>query len=209
MSWYLWFVYSMVVLVATLLPGPAVLLSLTHGVRYGVGRAVFTVSGIIAAAVVYAMIALAGLGAALAASATLFGLVKWCGAAYLIWIGFGMLRSKGAKAEGVDAATVILTGRWRLFQKGLLVGLSNPKAIVFFTSLFPQFIPVNAVGHDYFLPMILGVIIWGYVGTMVYVFGGHSLSRLLNKPLVSRYFQKGVGAAFICSGLGLAVNANR
>lgn len=209
MSWHLWLVFSLVVLGATLAPGPSVLLALTHGVRYGSGRAFYTVTGIMVAAAIYASVALAGLGATLAASADLFIIVKWCGAAYLIWVGVGLLRSKTMDFIEVEMSPALAAGWWKLFRQGLLVGLSNPKAIIFFTSLFPQFIPADAAGSGYMAAMIAGVVLWGYVGTMAYALGGHSLTRVLRRPLVNRYFQKGVGAAFICSGVGLAAAAEQ
>jgi threonine/homoserine/homoserine lactone efflux protein len=131
--------------------------TLAQTLRHGVAGGIAAALGIVAGCVVHTLVAAFGLAALLAASATAFALVKWAGAAYLVWLAIGMLRV-GASARapigdvsgriGDDEAASVrrVTGPSlsRLFRHGLLTNVLNPKIAIFFLALLPQFIDAGA-----------------------------------------------------------------
>jgi threonine/homoserine/homoserine lactone efflux protein len=147
-------VFAATVFVVNATPGVDMMFTLTRTLRHGVAGGIPAALGIVAGCVVHTLVAAFGLAALLAASATAFALVKWAGAAYLVWLAIGMLRA-GASASasigdaGGDEATPAVQratspGLGRLFRQGLLTNVLNPKIAIFFLALLPQFIDANA-----------------------------------------------------------------
>ena len=135
MSLSTWIAFCVTETVLCLLPGPAVLLVVStaggRGLRSGLGAAL----GILAANTLYFGLSATGVVGAHAASRHLFEAIRWIGAGYLVWIGLRMLRPRPARA--VAAQPVVLA---RAFFRGFVVQVANPKAVVFFVALLPQFI---------------------------------------------------------------------
>jgi homoserine/homoserine lactone efflux protein len=144
-------IFAITELLLCLTPGPAVLLVISQAVRRGVRASTGGALGILAGNAIYFALSAVGLGALLIASKTLFTIVKFGGAAYLVYMGIVMILSK-AKALGDDVAVAAR----HHFTEGVVTQLANPKAIVFFTALLPQFI--NPHGPIALQLMILGVI---------------------------------------------------
>jgi threonine/homoserine/homoserine lactone efflux protein len=141
-------------------PGPNMLLSISHGLLHGAQRTVATACGLLIGSWVLIAASTAGFGAVLAASATAFLVVKWCGVAYLAWLGVQLWRAPPAGLvlqDGVPTTTVSLR---RLAAQGFGVALSNPKAILYFTALFPQFV-------DAARPLLPQVLILAATFTMI------------------------------------------
>lgn len=139
MTFDFWLVYLLAAVGLTLTPGPNGLLSLTHGVRFGFARAVFTVLGGIVGFVVLIAASLAGLGALLAASEMAFTVAKWIGAAYLVYLGIRLWRAPPPQVKVTADGQGGEAGAFRLFTQGFLVAVSNPKALIFFAAFLPQF----------------------------------------------------------------------
>lgn len=138
-----------------LTPGPAVLLVVSQGMRNGFKSSLRGALGVITGNTIYFALSALGLGALLLASATLFQIIKWAGAAYLIFIGLRMLFAKTHQ----QPASQDVPARKRsvkLFSHGLITQLSNPKAIVFFSALLPQFVTPGDRMIEQFV--ILGII---------------------------------------------------
>jgi homoserine/homoserine lactone efflux protein len=149
------FLFAATELALSLSPGPAVLLVVSQGMRAGARASLAGALGIIGGDLVYFAVSVLGLGAILLASQTLFLLIKAAGAVYLVYLGAKMILTTPTKTEeGPDAVTVV---PWRrLFRQGFLMQLANPKAILFFTALVPQFInPQSAPAPQFF---ILGIV---------------------------------------------------
>jgi homoserine/homoserine lactone efflux protein len=141
----LWFVYMLAAIGLSLTPGPNGLLSLTHGVRFGLARTVFTVAGGVSGFMVLVAASLAGLGALLAASEQAFNIAKWVGAAYLVYLGIRLWRAPPPQVRAPDAeGRMAEAGAARLFTQGFLVAVSNPKALIFFAAFLPQFMVPGA-----------------------------------------------------------------
>jgi homoserine/homoserine lactone efflux protein len=133
-------------------PGPAVLLIVSQGIRRGYRSSTRGAAGILTGNAIYFALSAAGLGALLIASKRVFDVLQIAGAAYLVLIGLKMLIKPGR----VDPDAIEETGNAGSFVQGLLTQLSNPKAIVFFTALLPQFIdPTRPIAIQF---LILGVI---------------------------------------------------
>lgn len=135
----LWLVYLVAAVALSLTPGPNGLLCLNHGVRYGLGRTTFTALGCVVGMSVLIGASLAGLGALMQTSETLFTAVKWLGAAYLVWLGIRLWRAEGFAADLPQGGARVRIGRANAFTQGFLVAISNPKALIFFATFLPQF----------------------------------------------------------------------
>ena len=142
MSLDTWILYTIAALGLSLTPGPSVLLSLTHGMRFGVRQTLYTALGSSCGFTVLIGASMVGLGALLAASEQAFTIAKWCGAAYLIYLGIKTWRAPGSNLQqACDSAT---NSPAKLFWQGFLVAASNPKAVIFFAAFLPQFINPTA-----------------------------------------------------------------
>jgi threonine/homoserine/homoserine lactone efflux protein len=142
-------------LVLLLVPGPAVLFIFARSLEQGRFAGFVSILGIHAATLVHIAAAALGLSALLASSALAFGVVKYAGAAYLIWLG---LRKIFGRAEAPDAtAPVKAYARWALFRDGFIVNLLNPKTALFFLAFLPQFVEVGR-GHVAMQIAVLGLL---------------------------------------------------
>jgi threonine/homoserine/homoserine lactone efflux protein len=141
-------VFALTVFVVNATPGVDMIFVLTRTLRHGAAAGIAGALGVATGCVVHTLVAAFGLAALLAASSAAFALVKYAGAAYLVWLAIGMLR-EGAAATG-KAAEIALgaasPGAWRLFRQGLLTNVLNPKVALFFLALLPQFIDADAPG---------------------------------------------------------------
>jgi homoserine/homoserine lactone efflux protein len=139
MSLKLLLVFAIAEFLLSLTPGPAVFLVVSQGMKAGFKPGLRGTFGILTGNAIYFALSALGLGALLMASATLFQITKWLGVAYLIFIGLKMLVSKNESKE-TDARVTTSRRSLKLFSQGLVTQLSNPKAVVFFTALLPQFV---------------------------------------------------------------------
>ncbi|MGE0332475.1 MAG: LysE family translocator [Ramlibacter sp.] len=133
LSTYLLYVAAVALLILT--PGPTMLMCMTNALNHGPRRAMTSVAGAVTAVLGVKLLSALGLGALLSASEAAFTAVKVAGAAYLVWLGIKTFRSGAALQLGQGAAP----GR-SFYLQGLLVGASNPKAVLFFAAFFPQFL---------------------------------------------------------------------
>jgi threonine/homoserine/homoserine lactone efflux protein len=149
------------VLVLNATPGVDLLLTVTRTAQSGVRAGAMAALGINAGCALHALAAAFGLAALLAWSATAFGLLKWAGAAYLLWLGFGMLR-KAWRASAPAAARTTTQPVPRVsaladFRRGLLTNLLNPKVALFMLAFLPQFIPATSA-HKTLAFLALGLL---------------------------------------------------
>jgi threonine/homoserine/homoserine lactone efflux protein len=207
MSFEFWFVYVTTVFVASIVPGPSMLLALSHGTRFGARRTVASALGNTTASLIQAMIAMAGLGAILSASGAVFLTIKWGGAAYLIYIGLKtwLAPSPDFQTTTAEAKQVQMSSR-QMFRQAFLVAAGNPKAIVFFTALFPQFIDPEIPPLTQFTVLLstLGVI--AFAAMMIYAFGGYQLASFLTRAQARKYFNRLIGGTFVGVGISLAAS---
>ena len=174
--------------------------SAAQGFRSGAAAAL----GVGAGCFVHVAAAALGLSALIASSAAAFTVLRWVGAAYLVWLGIGLLRGSGA-ASATDAADPRVTWR-RSFVQGFLTNALNPKVALFFLAFLPQFIETTAP-HKALAFVVLGVL-FAVNGTVVNVVFAALVARLRStfgaRPAVGRWLGRGVGALFIALGVRLA-----
>jgi len=207
MSAKFFLVYSATIFVASILPGPSMLLALTHGMKHGAKRTVASALGNVSVSLIQAAISIAGLGAVLLASEEIFNIIKWAGAAYLIYMGLGLWVSSNMivpeKTGSDQPAKVPLR---KMYLQAALVTAGNPKAIVFFTAVFPQFIDTRAAYIPQFCTLMGagGVIAFGCF--MIYAIGGQKVVALFSKAAIGKYINRIIGGTFIGAGIGLAAS---
>lgn len=126
-----------------LTPGPDVLYIISNALRSGVHAGLVAALGIVSGCFVHVFAAALGVGALLAASATAFTVLKWAGAAYLMWMGVKLLLAKGGGSSIVQAdvkGEAVAVNLWRVYRQGFLTNVLNPKVALFFLAFVPQFI---------------------------------------------------------------------
>lgn len=203
MSLDLWLVFLLASVALSLTPGPNALLCLDHGARYGLRRAGFTALGSVLAMLAMVAATLAGLGAVMAASQTLFDLVKWAGAAYLVWLGVALWRAPGVARTGLPGQMARPISPRRAFAQGAAVMLSNLKTILFFTTFLPQFLTPGLPLMPQFL--VLGTTL-GLVELTVELVLAGAAGRFA--PWLARHaraFNRTTGTAFIAIGAMVAL----
>jgi homoserine/homoserine lactone efflux protein len=148
-----WFLFCITELILCLIPGPAVLFVLSTALRRGFSCASTAAGGILASNTFYFALSASGIAAVIVASHAVFDAIKWLGAAYLIWLGVRMVFSRAAPhTDATGAASEI---RDRVFLRAFVVQSSNPKSLIFFVALLPQFIsPTLSVPRQI---LILGI----------------------------------------------------
>jgi threonine/homoserine/homoserine lactone efflux protein len=188
--------------------GPNNVLSLANGARDGVRYAVFAAFGRLLAFAAMILISGLGLGALLSASETLFTMLKYGGAAYLVWLGIKLFRSApvglSGSANGVQTRVQppVDTLR-RLAKQEFLVAVGNPKAILIFTAFFPQFVDRSAYASSF---VMLGAtfLLLELVAIAIYAAIGARLGTFANNAQGFRWFNRASGTLMIGFGLVLA-----
>jgi homoserine/homoserine lactone efflux protein len=201
-----WILYATTVLIASLVPGPSMLLALTHGTKFGAKRTIATAAGNTTASFLQAVVAIAGLGAILTASGAVFQMIKWAGAVYLIYIGVkSWLNADTQFNTQVNAGQPDKLSLPKMFWQAFFVAIGNPKAIIFFTALFPQFINQQGQHLLQFAVMVLTLAVIAFVCFMIYAIGGHQIGYLLKQANARKNFNRLLSCTFIGLGLSLAV----
>jgi len=183
--------------------GPNNLLSVTNGARHGVSPAVIAAGGRLAAFAIMIAIAGLGMGAVLIASELAFDVIKYIGAAYLVWIGIRLLRAPAPVAETQAPDAAAPPSMRSLVRQEFTVAAGNPKAILVFTAFFPQFVVPGAYAASY---LLLGVtfLLLEVVAIALYAMLGARMRRLANGSRAMRWFNKVSGSMMIGFGLILA-----
>ena len=131
-----WLAYVVAVLLLMSTPGPSQLLMMSNSIANGFRRSLATAAGDLTANVLQMLAAGVGLGAVVVASETAFSVIKWLGVAYLVWMGLEKWRTAGRGKLSTGASAPLRA----LYVQGFVTSAANPKAVVFFAALFPQFI---------------------------------------------------------------------
>jgi homoserine/homoserine lactone efflux protein len=139
MSWHTYLIFLVTTAVVCLTPGPAALLIVAQGMSNGYRRSYWAIAGIALANAIYFALSATGIAALIVASSTLFAFIKWAGVAYLFYLGIAALLSK-ASALTVTHDAHQAVGGMRAFWQAVVVELSNPKALLYFVALLPQFV---------------------------------------------------------------------
>ncbi|EPR5524400.1 LysE family translocator [Vibrio parahaemolyticus] len=202
-----WIYYTLAILVLTASPGPSSLLCLSKGVSSGFRLALTTALGSLSAITIILTLSFTGLGVVIASSEFVFNIIKWCGAAYLIWLGIQAFRSKQNDFSKSDSAQVS-TSHVSAYISGFIVGSSNPKAIIFFTALFPQFIDLTASLLTQYAIFAGTFVVFELSWLTFYALLGVKTSNWLFEAGRAKLFNRLTGGVFISAGVMLST-ANR
>jgi homoserine/homoserine lactone efflux protein len=202
MSTTVWLTYLLTTIVLSLTPGPGVFSSISSGLNHGFRLGLWNGVGMQAANAILVCIVSLGLGAILLASEALFSAVKWLGVAYLLYLGVVTWRSR-PRGFVRDRDDRTRTPR-EVFWRGFLVNITNPKGIIFFAAILPQFIDVarpQLAQYGLFAATTFSVdvvIMMAYTALAARVFAALKDERRL------RWIHRTLGGAFIAAGLALA-----
>ena len=199
----IWISYVLTVAILTITPGPSVLLATANSMKYGASKTRWTILGDLSANFCQIILASVGLVTIVISSGALFQFIKWCGVAYLVYMGVTKIISKPDLK--LDEKTIINRTNASLFSEGFLMSAANPKAIVFFAALFPLFINPALP----FLPQIsilaLTFLVLDGLSLLIYVQFAERLKEYLENQEKVHLQNKIVGILLIISGLMLSM----
>jgi threonine/homoserine/homoserine lactone efflux protein len=201
LSSYLLYLAAVALLVVT--PGPTMLMCVTNAVNQGPAKALASSAGALVASLGIMLLSALGLGALLAASETAFTVIKFAGAAYLVWLGVRTFRHAGEPLLAPETQA-----SRSCFLQGLLVGASNPKALVFFAAFFPQFIQPQAALAPQFALLALTFVACDGLMLAACALSVSRLAPWLRRADIVRGFNRACGGLFALLG-GLLLLARR
>jgi len=201
----LWTSFVALALVAVFSPGPAVLLAVPHSAQFGVRRAVFPILGNITGLAILVGLTAYGLGSVLESSSQWFLGLRIAGGLYLVYLGVKLLRAKSLDLSATPALTV-QPSRRKSYLQGVMVALSNPKAILFIGALFPQFIDLAQPLWTQLLVMGLTLMSMSFGGLIVWAALSGALLAKGHKALYGK-INTVSGALFIAFGAALAAGS--
>lgn len=199
-----WFGFLLAAILIAVTPGPGAAISMSTGLRHGYGAALSVILGLQTALLIQLLVVALGMGALLAASETAFAVTRFAGAGYLVWLGVRKWREVPHPADSVPPL-----GRRGLYLQGLLVNLSNPKAIIFIAALVPQFVdPALPVAIQY--AEIAATLCLTDLAVMSgYALAAARLGRWVHDARLIRAQNRFFGGVFVSAGLLLAISATR
>lgn len=201
-TWLL-FVASALLLSAT--PGPNLLHVLDRSVSYGLRRCLFSMGGCLAGVMVLMGISALGLAAALEAAPSLLGLLRVGGALYLAWLGIDAWRRRQAPLDVGDGGGWVTSSRRLLLRDGFLIGVSNPKMLLFTVAFLPPFIDASRPQLPQLQILLATFALTEVLCYLAFALAAQCIAGYLRVPRWRRRFDRGVGSLFI--GLGAALLA--
>jgi threonine/homoserine/homoserine lactone efflux protein len=202
LSTYLLYLAAVALLVLT--PGPTMLMSMTNAIAHGAPKAMASASGSITAALGMILLSSLGLGAVLAASDTAFWVLKLVGGAYLIYLGIKTFRSPVSSfdmpaSSELSDATAGMSMR-KLYVQGLLVGASNPKALLFFAAFFPQFVDAQLAWAPQFTILAITFVLFEFTTLSLCTLFAARIAPWLRQAGRARVFNRVSGSLFAAMG---------
>jgi len=197
--------FALAGLALNIVPGADMTFVIAAAARGGRRDGVVAALGIGAGTLVHILAAVLGLSAILASSQAVFNLIKWIGAAYLLWIAISLLRSGSSADAGSTAPPV---SGLRLLRAAMLVNILNPKVALFFLAFLPQFVDPAAASPLAQMLVLSGVFMaMTFAVFVAYGFLAHALrSTVIESPRVQAWLRRGFAAAFAGLGANLALS---
>jgi threonine/homoserine/homoserine lactone efflux protein len=201
---------------ATASPGPAVFKAMQNGALHGIRLSLIGIIGNICALAIVSTLSVSGVSALLLKSAFLFSALKLCGAGYLIWLGIKMLKTSTSNAsvqfsaETTSAQTCIDPKRTLhrvLFWESFFVGISNPKAILFFAALFPQFMTVDQNLLLQCIGLSVTFFICSFLSLSFYAVISSKARKNFKNSALNKWINRVFGSLMIGFGVALGANA--
>ena len=199
MPFDLWLTFAAATIAILMIPGPTILMVLSYALTQGRRVAVATAAGVALGDLVAMTASLIGLGALVAASAAAFTVLKWAGAAYLVYLGVKMLRSapkSGASLMETDANASARSVFWH----ATIVTALNPKSIGFFIAFVPQFIDPVASYAPQAAILVTTFVVFAAANAMIYALLADRMRMQIRKPWVMRRLTQAGGLTLIVMG---------
>ena len=201
-----WGYYLLTMLLLTSTPGPSVLFSVSNSLNGGIKKSLFGALGGTTAITGIMTLSFTGMGMIIMASEWMFNIIKWVGVAYLIYLGINAILSKDENYQ-VSKKDKIQQSYGATYWSGFLVGASNPKAILFFTALFPQFIdPTSSLWEQYFI-LSSTFIFFEMSWLMIYAYSASKALPWLQQSGRAKMVNRITGGLFIGAGAVLATTS--
>lgn len=197
----IYLVFMLTTAVVILTPGPAAIAIAAQGAGNGHRRATFGVFGVAAANAVYFLLSATGIAALLIASSFIFGMIKWVGVAYLLYLGLSAIFSK---TGGIQFATGKVQSALSLFGKGFVVEFANPKALLYFAAILPQFLDVSKPIMPQILIMGGTTVVLDLISYSLYAYAGDRLTSGGVKEWIVRLVNRVAGGALLLAGARMA-----
>ncbi len=211
----LWAAFAAASVALLAIPGPTILLVCSYALSVGKRAAAATAVGVALGDLVAMTASLAGLGALLAASAFWFDVLKYLGAAYLIYLGVvlylrvGLARSAPAAEEAAgddDDAATASSAPWRIGAHAFAVTATNPKSILFFVAFTPQFLDAGAPLLPQMAVMVATFVILATLNALIYAALAERLGRRLRTPRARLWTSRLGGGALVAMGVLAALS---
>jgi len=198
-----WITFLTAAVLLNLSPGPDIAFILSQTARHGRKSGFAAMFGIWTGAFAHVVMAALGLSAILATSAVAFSIVKWVGAAYLIWLGLKALLSKSASFIASENQEINVRA---IYRQGMMVSALNPKAAIFFLAFLPQFVVAGAgpMSAQLFLHGCLIILVAALIEPPLVLAGSRIAFALRNNRKIGLWMDKSLGALFIMLGIRLA-----
>lgn len=203
MSLHIWALYAATVLVYSALPGPGAMLVMSHGLAHGTRPAIATVCGIEAGIVVFVTVTALGLDTLLTLSAGMFDLIRWAGAAYLVYLGARKWLERPVLAEK-PVAPGRAVRRAHLGAQGMMVSLSNPKSLLFFGALYPQFVNAGSAYAAQMLVLGLTTVAIDFCVLSSYAALPDRIGAWMRRGNHLKLYNRTVGTILIAAGVAVA-----
>lgn len=196
-----WLTYLLTTFILSLSPGSGAINTMSTGISHGYRGTVASICGLQVGLSIHIVLVGIGLGALLANSVLAFDILKWLGAAYLIWLGIQQWRAAGALDLHAIASAI---PRRRLFKRAVLVNLTNPKSIVFLAALFPQFIMPHEPQAAQYLVLGMTTVVVDVLVMIGYATLATRISGWLKGPRQMQTLNRIFGSLFVLIGALLA-----
>ncbi|TMP37077.1 LysE family translocator [Pseudoalteromonas rubra] len=199
-----WLAFLSIAVVATITPGPAVFLVVSHSVTAGWRQASYTIVGNVTGLFVMSLCSVLGVSAIIVSSSLLFSVVKVLGAAYLLYLGLRLWR----KGLAYPNAKNTQKSEKSYFGQGILISLTNPKAIVFTTALFPQFVMADQPLAPQFMILVSTLLICSFICLSCYAKWGEKVTNKLSDKVLSA-MSRCIGLTFIGAAAAMCLSVQR
>lgn len=201
MSFEHWFAFAAASAVLLAIPGPTILLVISYALGHGRKTAGATVAGVALGDFTAMTASMLGLGALLATSAAIFTVLKWVGAAYLIWLGIQLWRAPVAGGEGADEKAPAKERPLRIFFHAYAVTSLNPKSIVFFVAFLPQFLDLSRPLLAQMAIFELTFLTLAILNASLYATLATAAKSTISKPNIRRIVNCAGGSLLVGAGL--------
>lgn len=206
MSFELYSLFFITTVLLIMVPGPSAMVASSQGASQQSSKALLGILGIASADVIFFALSATGIATLILASSLLFNLIKWMGVIFLLYLGLTVLFSKTSAIRLNSAQTN--SHPVKLFSQGLVVQFANPKALMYFSALLPQFINPNEPLLSQILIMGLTCFIADILVYSLYAFLGAHLAKQQLKAWVTNLINKVAGTALIYTGIKMALIEN-